>query len=363
MVGGVISPFFCIFGKPFQTNLKMKQTIEIKNDIHAIEFSDKNTSRMPNEMWDHNSMCISLSLSVRGFRLLLSLIHSAQNLNISSTEKDTNITYSLTKNYLYEALNLTDDPNRYFKLIQALNELESGITLRTKCKDGGVVNDTIYILARRIIAEFDNTVILTVTSYFANLVSQLNFYTCLIPEHFLSLSSAIHLWLYIFLKTSLQKKKIKITISDLMALLDISYPTSVLFKNTLGIKAPVGSTKKTWDLTTDNNGNVTGAIGVICEKTDILVTALPIKTGKAYTHIEFTIKENKDRTSRSRKASLEAKEKAVKEKARINQQKRRLAEKVEQSKVDTQQPIAFKEEDPKAKMMDITNRLIDKFKC
>lgn len=334
--------------------------------MHDKKFSNKTSvARISNDFFSPNT-CISFKVSVRGIRLFLYILYRIQNTKHTPAGKS--VKFLEDKEVMMAALGVENSNRRYKLLEETFEEIKKGIVLR-QTNGSDFRWDHIAIVERITIDSTNQDITMLITNSAITLLNELKKYTCLSPQYYLPLTSSVQLWFYVFFKCNLPNKKVRISINDLLQLLDLSqsYVTqraiTVFFNKIIGIKAPLNKSKKTWEFTTDKNGNNTGALAMICEKTDVFVTATPIKKSRSYTHIEFTIKEDKDRTSRSRKASLEAKEKAVKEKARINQQKRRLAEKAEQSKVDTQQPIAPKEEDPKAKMMDITNRLIDKFKC
>lgn len=266
------------------------------------EYNENKSVRISTELLRNSYVSCPLN-SVYSVKLLYAIAQSIQNIDIAPEK----ITFSVTAIYKY--LNLEKQKNSYSYLKSALDEImKNPIEIMEQIGKKRKFISISWITKYEFI-DPDGYLELKLNSDSISFIHNLTQYTAITPKNYMQLNTVYSTWLYPYFMNFLKIKEIKVSLNELKHFLlgykndkyTGSRATSNFFERVLGIKPSakykeyLKSNKKTnfvsWDYVTVH----IGTLQKINETTDIFVEAMPIKTGRTYTHIKFLIQSKKNK--------------------------------------------------------------------
>lgn len=242
--------------------------------------------------------------------------------------------YTIDKGVLYKYLGLESTNRRNDLLANALRELlTGGLDIRaTNKKTGRKYWEGLAWITSYKFTEDSDDVWVKINEDAIPYLFAVQQYAEIKPDNYLRLSSAEQTWMYPLFKKWVNVGKFETNLQYFIDVLDLNETDSYnskkcqnwrmnIFRWILGIVPSKESKEELklakaekrdprlvpWDYATDKNGNYTGTLYSISEKTDIRVRACVFKENGAYNRIVFLIDWKIERMSPSQRKRLEAK--------------------------------------------------------
>ena len=236
--------------------------------------------------------------------------------------KNIEFSYSLDKVFHY--LGLEKNNARFDILFKTMEEaIGNVVQFKSYGPKGGVRWTGMTLISYCSVDEDTNRIIIQPSHRAVEYLVDMRRWCALQPKYYLKLSGDKQNWFYAFLRKEAGLQPYIIvdidTIKEMLSLDDTkSYDPKQtknanenFFRKVLGIEKPKGwkynkdGENTPWNFTIDKDTNkIIGTLGVISEKTDIIVTAYPIKEGRTYTKICISIKPKSMFLSKSEKEKL-----------------------------------------------------------
>ena len=295
------------------------------NQRSINKFNPNATAKVAAQLYD--SRVCRFKLKLYGQRMLYCL---AAGIN----QTDLFCEYTIKKDVLYEYLNLTSTNRRNDLLADALRELlTGGLDIRAVNKKTGkrYWEGLTWITGYKF-TEDSETVWVKINESAMPFLFAVQQYAEIKPVNYLKLSSAEQTWMYPLFKKWVNVGKFETNLQYFIDILDLNDTDSYnpkksqnwrmnIFRWVLGIVPSQESKdelKKAkaekreprlipWDYAKDKNGNYTGTLYSISEKTDIRVKACVFKENGAYNRIVFLIDWNIDKMTPAQRKKMEAK--------------------------------------------------------
>lgn len=251
-------------------------------------------------------------MSTLGYRLLFAL---AQTLDYHTSELFPELGFK--KQAIFQYLGLENNNDRYTRLAETLNEIQSKPLRLYEVTKRGAIKWSGYSWITSYHFSTDNDyVVIRLNDDVKGFLLNLKQFAAIQPKYYLRLSTEYQNWFYPYLKNAVKLGKWTVSIEQIKKALDLEdTPSYDPQKNknanenfltyVLGIqiseKAKIEQQKAkaekraarpiAWNWTTDKTGEPYGTLAGIAKYTDINVTACAVKTGRAYTDIIFFLSE------------------------------------------------------------------------
>lgn len=295
------------------------------NQRSINKFNPNATAKVAAMLYD--SRVCRFKLELYGQRMLFCLAAG-----ISQT--DAFCEYTIKKDALYEYLKLESTNRRNDLLADALRELMTGgLDIRTTNKKTGKRTwEGLTWITNYKFTEDSDSIWLKINEAAIPFLFAVNQYAEIKPANYLKLSSSEQTWMYPLFKKWLNVGKFETNLQYFIDILDLEETDSYnpkkcqnwrmnIFRWILGIVPSKESKEELklakaekreprlipWDYAKDKNGNYTGTLYSISEKTDIRVRACVFKENGAYSRIVFLIDWNMDKITPAQRKKLETK--------------------------------------------------------
>lgn len=294
----------------------MKEDRTEKQVVRITRYNQEKAVRVSQELFQPGK--IVWRMSTLGYRLLFAL---AQTMEYRSNDLFPELGFD--KQTLFTYLGLENNNDRYTRLADTLNELlEKPLKIAQMKRRGGFYWAGFAWITSYYLATDERFVTIRLNDDVKDFLLNLKRYASIQPKYYLRLPTDYQNWFYPYLKNAVKLGKWTVSIEDLKKSLELENTTSYdpkqdknatekFLRYVIGIQISQAAKEEqrqakaakrparpiAWDYAKNENGVINGTIAGISANTDINVTACAIKTGRAYTHIQFFI--SKKRTAKS----------------------------------------------------------------